>query len=45
MDHPVVDSTSAAETMFLTQIPGMAESILAAAEEPLGDGVTLDAVE
>ena len=39
------DYNAMMETMHLMNIPGMAQSILDAAEEPLEDGVALDDVE
>lgn len=39
------DYNAMMETMHLTTIPGMAESILRAADEPLEDGIPLDEVE
>ena len=39
------DYNAMMETMHLMNIPGMEQSILDAAEEPLEDGVALDDVE
>lgn len=39
------DYNAMMETMHLTAIPGMAKSILDAAEEPLEDGVPLEEVD
>lgn len=43
--HISDDNTFTPETMHLTQIPGMPESILAAAEDPLEDGVAFKDLE